>query len=134
MFPIKPPTQKCAPDSISAVLHVTEGLVGNPSSEPFSEEEASESNSGELEGICAMFQNTVWVVPVASARGKEPKIHTVLVETLEFYLTECKKKVGLSAERMVGWSTVLLSPHEWCKACKKELPDTLKESLDDCVG
>ena len=84
--------------------------------------------------MCAMFQNTVWIVPVASARGKEPKIHTVLDETSECYLTECNKKVGLSAERMVGWSTVLLSPHEWCTACKKKLPDTLKESLDDCVG
>ena len=134
VFPIKPPAQMCAPDSISTVPHVTGGLVDNLASKPFSEEEASESDGGELEGMCAMFQNTVWIVPVASARGKEPKIHTVLDETSECYLTECNKKVGLSAERMVGWSTVLLSPHESCTACKKKLPDTLKESLDDCVG
>ena len=84
------------------------------------------SNEGcALMGACALHHNTLFIAPVASARGKTPKIHTVVDERPDAYVTECGKEMGLAAERMVGWALVIVCPIPWCPLCKSKLPEDL---------
>ena len=99
---------------------------------PPSDSELSQADAESYIEVCAAYQTNLWVVPVASAKGKEVGIHSVLDETPEAYVTECGKKVGLSAERLTGWGNVLLSPNSWCRNCRSKLPLVLRSSLVEC--
>merc|ERR1712224_1188637 len=112
-FPIKP--AKILDPMLGGAITTESSSASESTSSDACSADAGSSDFGadSYQQVCAQFQDSLWIVPVASTRGKNGKIHSVVDETPEKYVTECNKRIGLSAERLVGWGDVLLSSHAW---------------------
>ena len=103
-----------------------QGAAAKSSSSPSSAGDAAETD---LEQTLAEMEDTTWVAPVWSGRGREPLIHRLRGEMEGLLELECGRAIEVTAERFEGWRAVLTAPFVVCPECKATLPDVLQSQL-----